>query len=171
MAVYVALLRAVNVGGTGKLPMSDLRAMCEAIGFDDVRTYIQSGNVVFRTDRTSDAAREELEGLLGDRLGKPVGVIMRDAQALRDALARNPFPDAAPNKVAVLFLDLAPTPDVIETAKGRADEEIAVGPREIFIHFPSGMGRSRLRLAAMDHGTARNLNTVAKLAEMAADAP
>ncbi|MGX1306783.1 uncharacterized protein (DUF1697 family) [Amorphus suaedae] len=167
MTVFIALLRAVNVGGTGKLAMADLCALCAAIGFDDVRTYIQSGNVVFRTEATADAAREALERRVSEWLGKSVGVMLRDAEAMRDVLARNPFRSAAPNRVAVLFLNEAPPPDLRQTAKGQADEEIAVGDREVYIHYPSGMGRSRLRVPVMEFGTARNLNTVARLAEMA----
>lgn len=168
MTVFIALIRAVNVGGTGKLAMADLRALCAAIGFEDVRTYIQSGNVVFRTDAAAEGAREELERRVSDRLGKPAGVILRDAEAMRAALARNPFPSAVPNRIAVLFLDEAPPPDLRQTAKGQADEEIAAGELEVYIHYPSGMGRSRLRLPVMERGTARNLNTVGRLVEMAA---
>ncbi|RNF35448.1 DUF1697 domain-containing protein [Paracoccus methylarcula] len=169
MAIFVALLRAVNVGGTGKLPMADLRAICEEIGFEGVRTYIQSGNVVFRTSWTSEAAKSELEARLHERMGKPVGVIMRDPHSLHEILARNPFPKAAPNQIGVLFLDQATPSDVLDTAKRRTDEEIQLGDREIFIHYPSGMGRSRLHLSAMELGTVRNLNTVAKLTEISAD--
>lgn len=168
MPVLVALLRAVNVGGTGKLPMAELRSLCEAAGFDDIRTYIQSGNVVFHTALTADAAKTALEARLRDHLGKPVGVIIRTGEALRDILAANPFPAAAPNQVAILFLDNPPPQDAAALAKGRTDERIEPGLREIYIHYPSGMGRSRLRLPAMDQGTARNLNTVARLAAMAA---
>lgn len=169
MAVFVALLRAVNVGGTGKLPMADLRAICEAIGFEEVRTYIQSGNVVFRTGWSGEAAKARLETRLHEWMGRPVGVIMRDSQSLHEILARNPFPAGAPNRIAVLFLDQPPPADVLDTARRRTDEEIEPGEREIFIHYPSGMGRSRLHLSAMESGTARNLNTVARLAEISAD--
>ncbi|GHE03427.1 hypothetical protein GCM10008024_26780 [Allgaiera indica] len=167
MAILVAFLRAVNVGGTGKLPMAELRALCAAVGFDGVRTYIQSGNVLFRTTLAPDAARAALESALRAQFGKPFDIVVRDARDLRDAIRANPFKAASPSKVAVLFLDHAPPADVIATAKGRRDEEIGLGPREVFIHYPSGMGRSRLWLAGMETGTARNLNSVTRLAEMA----
>ncbi len=169
MKTLIALLRAVNVGGTRKLPMDALRDMCERAGFTNVRTYIQSGNVVFDTDRSTHAVKQELEARLQDYCGKPVGVMMRDGEQMRHILLRNPFPNAAPNKVAVLFLDRAPAPDTAETAKGRTDEEVLAGDLEIFIHYPSGMGRSKLKLPATSEGTARNLNTVAKLATMASE--
>ena len=167
MNTLVALLRAVNVGGSGKLPMDALRSMCEQAGFTNVRTYIQSGNVVFDTSLPTGAVKVALEARLQDYCGKPVGVVLRDGEQMRSVLARNPFPDAAPAKVAVLFLDQALPPDVALTAKGQTDEEVVAGEREVFIHYPSGMGQSKLRLPAASAGTARNLNTVAKLAAMA----
>lgn len=167
MTRHVALLRAVNVGGTGKLPMAELRRICEDIGFERVRTYIQSGNVIFDTSATMATAKIRLEAGLLDWSGRPVGVVMRDAGALQEVLALNPFPTAAPNQVAVLFLDDAPTHDAAAAAKGRVGERIELGRREIYIHYPDGMGQSRLRIPAMEFGTARNLNTVKKLAEMA----
>lgn len=147
--------------------MDALRRMCEAAGFTQVRTYIQSGNVVFDTALPPGAVKRELEARLQACCGKPVGVILRDGEQMRGVLARNPFPHAAPAKVAVVFLDRAPAPDAILTARGQTDEEVVAGDLELFIHYPSGMGRSRLRLPAASDGTARNLNTVARLAAMA----
>ncbi|WP_333829866.1 DUF1697 domain-containing protein [Pararhodobacter sp.] len=170
MEVFVALLRAVNVGGTGKLPMTELRALCTAAGFENTRTYIQSGNVVFRTGQSREAAQTALETRLREHCGKAVATFLRDAASMQDVLARNPFPTAAPDRVAILFLNGTPPPDLLLSAKGRRDEQIEPGLQEVFIHYPSGMGRSRLRLAVMDHGTARNLNTIRKLAAMAAEA-
>lgn len=170
MPIYVALLRAVNVGGTGKLPMAELRALCEDLGFTQVRTYIQSGNVVFGSAHSSDAAKSLLEARLEAYAGKPVAVVLRSAKALAALRDSAPFPDAAPNKVLVLFSDRPEAGDPAAKAKRQTDEQIAQAGGEIFIHFPSGMGRSRLWLPQMDHGTARNLNTVARLAKMAQDA-
>lgn len=167
MAVYIALLRAVNVGGTGKLAMSDLRAACEAAGFEGVETYIQSGNVVFRTELDATKAGATLSAIVADLLGKATYIVLCTADEIRDVIERNPFPDAAPNRIAVHFLKEAPGGDLLDAAKGRADEEIEPGKREVYVHYPSGMGKSRLRFPAMDRGTARNLNTVRKLVEMA----
>lgn len=170
MTTYVALLRAVNVGGTGKMPMADLRSLAVAAGLGEVRTYIQSGNLVFSADKTPSAVKSMLEGDLEGYAKKPVGVVIRTSQEMQAVLEANPFPNAEPNKVGVLFLDNQPLPDVIETAKGHADEEIVLGDREIFIHYPSDMGRTKLRLTAMSEGTARNINTVSKLMKMTTDA-
>lgn len=161
----VALLRAVNVGGV-KLPMADLRAMAEAAGYGNARTYIQSGNLVFTTADEPCAARAALEKRLEVYAGKPVGVIMRTAEQMRAVLHANPFPDAEPSKVGILFLDSPPPIETIDVARGRADEVLALGEREIFVHYPSGMGRSKLRFPALSQGTSRNVNTVRKLVEM-----
>ena len=165
---YIALLRAVNVGGTGQLPMSELKAMCESAGFGAVRTYIASGNVVFTSDQSAVQVKFALEALLEAYAGKPVGVMIRSAAEMAAVLAANPFPDAAPNRTMAIFLDQPPPADTIATAKGLKDEQIALGKREIYVHYRDGIGASKLKLAAAQHGTARNMNTIAKLVEMAA---
>ena len=115
MACFVALLRAVNVGGTGKLPMTDLKAMCEAAGSRSVRTYIASGNVVFESDRPPAVVRKELEDRLLAYAGKPVGVILRTAREMAEVLARNPFPQAPPNRTVAIFLEAAPPATALES--------------------------------------------------------
>lgn len=166
--MYVALLRAVNVGGTGKLPMAELRRLCEEAGFADVRTYIASGNVLFRAAAGERAVAEALADRLEAHVGKPVGVLVRSAAEMAAVLAANPFPQAAPNRVAAIFLERAPEADALQHAVGRVDEEMALGKREIYVHYPGGMAKTRLRIPAAAAGTARNLNTVARLAAMAA---
>ena len=106
---YIALLRAVNVGGTGKLPMADLKRMCEALGFTYVRTYIASGNVVFRSDLTAAKVKSALEASLEIYAAKPVGVMIRHVAEMADVLAANPFADAPPNRVVAIFLQ-TPSP-------------------------------------------------------------
>lgn len=168
MPTYIALLRAVNVGGTGKLPMADLRAMCEAAGFRNVRTYIASGNVVFDTPGAAGKAKAALEAALESHAGKPVGVAIRTAAEMAQVLADNPFPEAAPNRALAIFLDVAPPADALVTVRHLSDEKIALGKREIYVHYGDGMAASKLVIPAAKAGTARNLNTVAKLAQMAA---
>ena len=91
MSVFIALLRAVNVGGTGKLPMTELKAMCEACGFQKVKTYIASGNVVFLTDHSEAKVKKALEEKLEAYAGKPVGVMVRGAKELEQILEGNPL--------------------------------------------------------------------------------
>ena len=168
MPSYVALLRAVNVGGTGKLPMSELKAMCDAEGFGKVRTYIASGNVVFSADGSAPEVKAALEKRLKDHAGKPVGVIVRTAKEMADVLNANPFPDAPPNRTCAIFLDAPPPADTLDRMKHRKDEEVRLGKREIYVAYGADMGRSKLRIPAAADGTARNINTIAKLAELVA---
>ncbi|QDH69555.1 DUF1697 domain-containing protein [Marilutibacter alkalisoli] len=167
MKTWICLLRAVNVGGTGKLPMAELRALCERAGFSDVRTYIASGNVVLRGTLPAQEVKTVLERALEARMGKRVGVMVRTPQEMQAVLQGNPFPDAAPNRVLAVFLDAPPPADALDAASGRKDERLALGRREIYIDYGSGMADSKLKVPAASAGTARNMNTVAKLVEMA----
>jgi uncharacterized protein (DUF1697 family) len=169
MAVYVALLRAVNVGGTGKLPMAELRGLCEKAGFSDVSTYIQSGNVLFGSRFGEAKVKTTLEKALARHMGKPVAVLVRSADELADALKRNPFAKQPPNRVVAVFLD-APAPKrALEQLVAPGGEQVRLSGREIFIYYPNGQGRSKLALPVAAKGTARNINTVTKLSEMAAE--
>lgn len=169
MTAYVALLRAVNVGGTGKLPMTELAAMCEKAGFEKVKTYIASGNVVFTSDKSEKAVKAALEKAIEDYAGKPVGVMVRTAKEMAAVRDANPFADAPGNRVVATFLDQAPPKDAIEQATNVNGEQMAIGTREIFIRYTDhGMADSKLKIPAAKTGTARNMNTVAKLAELAA---
>jgi len=165
---YVALLRAVNVGGTGQLPMTELAAMCAEAGFTRVETYIASGNVVFDSRDSATSVKAKLEKRLEAYAGKPVGVAVRTAAEIAEVLERNPFPKAPPNHTVAIFLDVAPPRDALAHATGQQDEEMRLGKREIYVHYGSGMGRSKLKIPAAKSGTARNMNTIAKLATMAA---
>lgn len=169
MDTFIALLRAVNVGGTGKLPMEDLRALCAKAGFRDVRTYIASGNVVLRGITDAKQVKQALEAALHEYAGKPVGVLVRSAAEMREALDANPFADSPPNRVVAIFLDDAPPADALAQAKNLRGERVALGRREIYVDYgdADGMRDSKLQIPAARAGTARNMNTVAKLAEMA----
>jgi len=167
MTRYVALLRAVNVGGTGKLPMSELKAMCREAGFARVETYIASGNVVFDSKAAASKVKAALESRLLAHAGKPVEVMVRSAPEMAAVFNANPFPKAEPKYTYVIFLDARPPADALERVSGQQDEQIRLGEREIYVHYPSGMGRSKLKIPAAKSGTARNMNTVSALVEMA----
>ena len=169
MPVFIALLRAVNVGGTGKLPMADLKRLCEAAGFRAVRTVGASGNVVADLDGAEAEAKAALEAALKAYAGKPVDVLVRSGAEMAAVLANNPFPDAAPNRTVAVFVDAPLGPDALDSAAGQGDEEMGLGVREIYIHYPKGMGRSKLRIPAARNGTARNMNTIAKLPRLAGE--
>lgn len=168
MTAYIALVRAVNVGGTGKFPMSELLAMCASEGFRAAKTYIASGNVVFRSDQSEPQVKASLEAALAKYAGKPVGVCVRTAEEMQQVLASSPFAHAAGNRVTALFLDTAPTLETISSARNQNGESLALGTREIYVHYSEGMAGSKLVIPAANKGTSRNMNTVAKLAEMAA---
>ncbi|MHC6157126.1 DUF1697 domain-containing protein [Bradyrhizobium elkanii] len=168
MPRYVALLRAVNVGGTGKLPMTELKAMCIDEGFTDAQTYIASGNVVFSSKLGAAKVKAALERRLQAYAGKPVGVVVRSADEIAAVLKANPFPKAPPNYTVAIFLDEPPPKDALKDIKGQQDEQVRLGKREIYVAYGSGMGRSKLKIPAAATGTARNINTIAKLAELAA---
>ena len=167
MTIFVALLRAVNVGGTGKLPMTDLKAICCDAGFARVQTYIASGNVVFGSKHTTTTVKSELEKRLLAYAGKPIGVILRTGPEMLAVLKANPFPRSAPNHTYAFFLNERPASDAVDDAVGKNGEKIRLGTREIYVCYPNGMGRSKLRIPATKSGTARNMNTVAALANMA----
>jgi uncharacterized protein (DUF1697 family) len=170
MSIFIGLLRAINVGGTGSLAMTDLKAMCEGLGLTDVRTYIQSGNVIFGSTWAEPHIKTALEEALSRKMGKPIRVLVRSAREMRAVLDGNPFPGAPASKVSVVFLDQVPTNDVFANIAIPGREQVCPAGREVYVHYPDGMGRSKLRLPAFDAGTSRNLNTVAKLADMANEA-
>jgi uncharacterized protein (DUF1697 family) len=169
MTAFVALLRAVNVGGTRKLPMTELKAMCEELGFGAVRTYIASGNVVFTSRKSESAIKAALEKRLHTYAGAPVGVLVRSASEMAKILADNPFAKMAPNRTVAIFLDKAPPEDALASIRGQNNEELRLGRREIYVHYGDGMGTSKLVIPAAKTGTARNMNTIATLAKMAAE--
>jgi uncharacterized protein (DUF1697 family) len=167
MPTHIALLRAVNVGGTGKLPMAELRTRCTALGFSNVRTYIASGNVVLESKLAAPKVKAMLEALLLEMLGKPAAVLMRSREELDTLLAANPYKEAEGNRVIVVFLEKAPPKDALKGWKIPGDEQLTLVGRELFIHFPSGQGSSKLKVPFQDIGTGRNLNTVRTLLAMA----
>lgn len=166
---FVALLRAVNVGGTGKLRMAELTALCEAEGFARVRTYIASGNVVFESDQDAAVVKAALEARLAVHAGRAVGVCVRTAAEMAAVLAANPFADAPPDRTLAIFLDEPPPADALDHVRHRTRERLALGAREIYVDYRDRdtMAGSRLVIPAAARGTARNMNTVAKLAQMA----
>jgi uncharacterized protein (DUF1697 family) len=168
MQAFIALLRAVNVGGTGKLPMPELKIMCEAAGFESVRTFIASGNVVFKSPRSESQVKAVLDVGLSAYFGKPAGVLVRTAGEMAAVLTGNPFPEMPGNLTHAIFLDKPPAADALNTISGKVSEQLELGLREIYAYYPDGAGQSKLKIPAAKTGTARNMNTVSKLAEMAA---
>jgi uncharacterized protein (DUF1697 family) len=170
MAVFIALLRAINVGGTGMLPMKELSIMCSDLGFENVRTYIQSGNVIFESALAEEAVRVKLEEALAKRMGKKVDVAVRTPRELQTIIKGNPFSDAPPATVLVFFFPTQVAETVLEKVVAPGGEQVRLGKREIYVYYPDGMGRSKLKLPFAAQATARNINTVTKLIAMASGA-
>ncbi len=169
MTGYVALLRGVNLVGKSTLSMADLKAIAAELGLDRPRTFIASGNLLFASDEPEEELRRMLEKRLQAHMGKDVRVMLRTADEMAAVVRANPFPDAAGNQVQAFFMNAPPPANLVETVRNRADDErIAPGAREVFVAYgEKGIGRSRLRIPAAEAGTARNMNTVARLAELA----
>lgn len=166
MRANVALLRAVNVGGTGKLPMADLRAMGEGCGFADVRTFIASGNLLFRSDATEADIKQALESRLEDYAGRRIAVLVRSAKELRAIIAANPFPDAHPSRHLVHFYDNAPPPDLIARCRDIAGERLAIGLRELHVDYGEGIRHTRLKILHGGETTSRSINSVMRMAAL-----
>jgi uncharacterized protein (DUF1697 family) len=166
VTAYVGLLRAVNVGGR-QLKMADLKRIATELGLERARTFIASGNLLFVSGKEEAALKAQLERAIGEHMGAEVAVMIRSAAELAEVVAANPFPGEPGNRVVAIFLDEAPPADSATSAKNVEDERLALGRREIYVHYPTGQGRSKLKIPAATRGTARNMNSVGKLAELA----
>jgi uncharacterized protein (DUF1697 family) len=177
MTTQIALLRGINVGGNKQIAMADLRQLLEALGFSNVRSLLQSGNLVFQSDRRAAAALERLlEVETEKRLGVSVGYLVRTASEWKPIIARNPFPGEAerdPGHLVVVFLRDAPQAKDIKALQAaiQGPEVIRGDGRQLYAFYPDGQGRSKLTLTLIEknlgtRGTARNWNTILKLAAL-----
>ena len=173
MTVHIALLRAVNVGGRSSVPMAALREVATDLGYDDVRTYIQSGNLVCTNTKSASAVGRELEQAITEHFGVTTDVIVRTKAQLAKVVAGNPFlaRGADPKQLHVVFAVSTAKIGIADLARYAPEEAQAIG-KEVFLFLPDGVGRSKLavdlaRKAAV--GTMRNWNTVTKLLAMADD--
>jgi uncharacterized protein (DUF1697 family) len=169
MATHVALLRAVNVGGV-KVAMADLRELAEGLGWSDVETHLNSGNLLFTTAEDEDGAASRLEGALAELYGREVPVMVRTLGELAAALDRRPFREERylEKGVQVAFLSGVPAAGALERLGPLDPEECVLDGREAFLYYPNGLGRSKLTNAVLERGlgvrtTVRGLRTVAGL--------
>ena len=178
MTTYIALLRAINVGGNATVTMADLREAVADLGFEDVQTLLASGNLVFRTNAATEASlARRLEEQARKQLGLRTIFFVRTAKDLQITVARNPFPDAArddPGHLVVMFLKDAPDASAVDALrdaiKGR--ETVQAISKQLYVVYPDGIGRSKLTIDLIERklgtqGTGRNWNTVLKLAALA----
>lgn len=178
MPVVIAMLRGVNVGGHNKIRMEALRALCTKLKLRDACTYVQSGNVIFRTDQRDLASlAKRLQNAIERDFGFRPDIVLRTAAELRDVIARNPFAnrrDIEPNKLLVTFLASDPGPEARDKAtKIKTEpEELRMERREVYIYFPNGMARPKMSWPAIERtlqtsGTGRNWNSVTKMLQIA----
>ncbi|MEM6554560.1 MAG: DUF1697 domain-containing protein [Pseudomonadota bacterium] len=175
MKTWIALLRGINVGGRTLLPMKDLRHLLDRAGFTQVKTYIQSGNCVFQSDQADPG---ELQRIISEAIETQFGfrpsVLLLDAAALQQAMAENPYPEAAddPKSVHLYFLSApAIRPDLAGLkALQTATERFTLTERVLYLHAPEGIGRSKLAARVEQKlgvpTTARNFRTAVKISEL-----
>jgi uncharacterized protein (DUF1697 family) len=177
MNAYIALLRAVNLGPHNKVSMTALRQFAVELDLREPRTLLQSGNLVFRSRKSAAALESMLETEARKRLGLETGFFVRDVDTWDAIIAANPFPEAAarePSRFVVAPLRSAPEDDAVDALKDAVNgrELVEVVGREAYIVYPDGIGRSKLTIGVIEsklgtRGTARNWNTVLKLAALA----
>src|SRR5580700_3765476 len=178
MPVVISMLRGVNLAAHNRIKMEALRELYESLGLLDVQTYVQSGNVVFRTrERSADLLGKRIEDAIEKAFGFRAGVVLRNASEMRAAIAKNPFASRQgidPSKLLVTFLAGEPGAEARDKALAieTAPEELRIDGREVYIYFPNGMARPkmswpRIEKALKTSGTGRNWTTVNKLLEMA----
>lgn len=174
--MFIALLRGINVGGRNIIPMAELRSLCSDIGWNDVETYIQSGNIVFSSTRKSGDLERELEKGIEERFRISTPTIIRTGREWGSLMSGNPFPDASehePNLVMLALSKRKPAPEAVEALTTYAvnGERVIQVEGALWIHFPGGSGRSKLTPAVLDRlvaspVTLRNWRTVVRLGKM-----
>jgi uncharacterized protein (DUF1697 family) len=178
MTTHIALLRGVNVGGKTKIAMADLRAMLADLGFGDPRSLLQSGNLVFRSDKFTGTGLERLlEAETEKRLGLKTDFFVRTPEEWEAVIANNPFPKEAesdPSHLVVMFLNKAPDAKDVEALQAAiaGREIVRASGRQAYITYPDGIGDSKLTITVIEkklgsRGTGRNWNTVLKLGALA----
>jgi uncharacterized protein (DUF1697 family) len=177
VTTHIALLRAVNLAGYNAVAMADLRDLLTGLGFGDARSVLQSGNLVFRSERRGASLERLLEVEAAKRLSLETDFFVRTGAEWRTVVARNPFPEEAardPAHLLVMFLKEAPAARAVETLRAaiRGREVVRADGRAAYLVYPDGIGRSRLTTAIIEkhlgtRGTGRNWNTVLRLAAMA----
>ena len=178
MAVIISMLRGVNLGPHHRLKMEELRALYESLKLREAQSYVQSGNVIFRSEEKDLVALgRRIEEAIEKKFGFRPPVILRTTAELREAIAKNPFAkrrDIEPSKLLVTFLHRDPGKEIREQVLkiDTAPEELRMEGREVYIYFPNGMARPKMKWAAIERvlktqWTGRNWNSVRKMMEMA----
>jgi uncharacterized protein (DUF1697 family) len=173
VGIYVAFLRGINLGPTNKISMPELRAMAEDLGYTDVATYINSGNLIFTSSKKAAALEREISVGIAKRFGTKTDVAVRTPAQLRKILDANPYPDGSPSQVTVAFLTKPAPAGAKEKVAAIATEAepFSFAGSEVYVHYANGMGRSKLAEKFSSiigvSSTVRNVNTVTKVLDLA----
>ena len=169
VATYVAFLRGVNLGPNNKIPMPALRAMAEDLGYTDVATYINSGNLIISSTKKAATVEREISNGIKDTFGRPIDVTVRTPAQLKKILAENPYPDGNPSQVTVAFLTKPPPANAKEKVAAVAtdSEPFEFAGQDVYVNYSHGMGKSKLaeKFSAIIgvSSTVRNIRTVQKV--------
>jgi len=167
MNTYIVFLRGINVGGNTMVSMKKLIKHIEGLGCKDVRTYLNSGNIILKTSYSEEELRRTIETELERTYGKVITTIFRSPKELEEITKNNPFPDLPGSQIGVLLISVFVNPDVAGEFVTSGKEQIRPGTREVYIYYPDGMGRSKLKIPlSLQEGTVRNINTLVKLEKM-----
>lgn len=177
--IYIALLRGINVGGHHKMPMAELRALCDELGWNNVKSYIQSGNLIFDSAKKAPSLEKELEAAIKTTFAFEIPVVVRSAKMWDSYLSSNPYPKASknqPNLVAMGLSKRLPRSGVVEVLRSRAanNERVTLVGKALWLHYPEGSARSKLSPAVIDKAvgspmTLRNWRTVQKISSLTSD--
>jgi uncharacterized protein (DUF1697 family) len=178
MPVFISMLRAVNLGGHNRIKMDALRALYASLKFENPQTYLQSGNVIFKTsERKLDVVAKRIQSAIEKKFACRTEIILRTTAELRTVVGKNPFakrPDIEPSKLLIAFLASDPGDKARKALEDQkfAPEELHVAGRELYIYFPDGIGKSKLPWPRIykilnTPGTGRNWSSVTKILEMA----
>ena len=169
VATYVAFLRGVNLGPNNKISMPALRAMAEDLGYTDVATYINSGNLIISSPKNAATVEQEIVKAIKDTFGRPIDVAVRTPAQLRNLLAENPYPEGNPSQVTVAFLTTAPGADAKQkvAAVAKDYEPFTFSGQQVYVNYTQGIGRSKLaeKFSAIIgvSSTVRNIRTLEKV--------
>ena len=169
MATYVAFLRGVNLGPNNKISMPALRAMAEDLGYTDVATYINSGNLIISSPKNAATVEQEIVKAIKDTFGRPIDVAVRTPAQLEKLLAENPYPDGNPSQVTVAFLTIAPAADAKQkvAAVAKDYEPFTFSGQQVYVNYSQGIGKSKLaeKFSAIIgvSSTVRNIRTLEKV--------
>lgn len=172
MASYVAFLRGVNLGPNNKIPMPALRTMAEDLGYTEVATFINSGNLIVSSPKKAATVEHEISKAIKDTFGRSIDVTIRTPAQLKKVLAENPYPDGNPSQVTVAFLTKAPAKDAKDrvAAVAKAHEPFAFAGQEVYVNYSQGIGKSKLAEKFSDiigvSSTVRNIRTVERVLEL-----